>query len=157
MRQPLGTGPISCGSFLPFPEHIVECAFETHDDMLCIPCQLAAVLSISLNEAVAYFDEFLEPGWRVVGITPLQLKELCRRQGRSFYYLNGHRMLDNYEPPSKNRALKSVALTSWGGHAYLYNSARSVCGKHLASSDSKCASGSSGRVLHPLGTITPKT
>ena len=71
MRQPLGTGPISCGSFLPFPEHIVECAFETHDDMLCIPRQLATVLSINLNEAVAYFDEFLEPGWRVVGITPL--------------------------------------------------------------------------------------
>ena len=79
--------------------------------MLCIPRQLAVVLSISLGEAIAYFDEFLEPGWRAVGITPLQLKELCRRQGRSFYYLNGHRMIDNYEPPSKNRALKSVDLT----------------------------------------------
>ena len=114
MRQPLGTGPISCGSFLPFPEHIVECAFETHDDMLCIPRQLAVVLSISLNEAAAYFDELLEPRWRAIGITPLQLKELCRRQGRSFYYLNGHRMLDHYEPPSKKRALKSLALSSWG-------------------------------------------
>ena len=44
-------------------------------------------------------------------------------------------MLDSYEPPVKNR-LKSGAMTSWGGHAYLYSSARVVCTKHLANSGS---------------------
>ena len=45
-------------------------------------------------------------------------------------------MLDTYEPPVKNRTLKAIALTSWGGHAYLYTNARSVCTRHLASSGS---------------------
>ena len=44
MRQPLGAGPVGCGSFLPHCEHIVDCAFETHDDMLCVPRQIAHVL-----------------------------------------------------------------------------------------------------------------
>ena len=69
------------------------------------------------------------------GGAPLELKELCRRQGRSFYFLNGHRMLDSYDPPNKNRKLKNIALTSWDGHAYLFSSARAVCTRHLASSD----------------------
>ena len=85
----------------------------------------------NLDEAISYFDEFLKPGWQACGVTPLEIKELCRRQGRSLYFLYGHRMLDSYEPPVKNR-LKSVAMTSWGGHAYLYSSARVVCTKHLA-------------------------
>ena len=69
------------------------------------------------------------------GVAPLELKELCRRQGRSFYFLNGHRMLDTFEPPAKSR-LKSIALTSWEGHAYLYTSARAVCTRHLTGSGS---------------------
>ena len=119
MRQPLGAGPLSCAAFLPFPEEIVDAAWETHDDRLCVPRQLAAVLGVSLDEAMSYFDEFLKPGWQEWGVAPLELKELCRRQGRSFYFLNGHRMLDAYEPPAKNHSLKSISLTCWGG-ACLY-------------------------------------
>ena len=66
----------------------------------------------------------------------MEVKELCRRQRRSVYLLSGHRLLDNYEPPQTNRSLRSVALTCWEGHAYLYTSARAVCAKHLATADS---------------------
>ena len=85
MRQPLGAGPVSCASFLPYSDCILDCAFETHDDMLCVPRQLANVLGVSLGEAISYFNDFLAIGWQQCGVTPLELKELCRRQGRSFY------------------------------------------------------------------------
>ena len=94
MRQPLGAGPVSCASFLPYSDCIVDCAFETHDDLLCVPRQLANVLGVSLGEAISYFDAFLELGWQHRCVTPLELKELCRRQGHSYYYLSGHKMLD---------------------------------------------------------------
>ena len=49
-------------------------------------------------------------------------------------------MLDNYEPPRKKRSLRSIAMTSWEGNAYMYNNARCVCvclcAKHF-SADSK--------------------
>ena len=64
MRQPLGAGPVSCAAFLPHSEHIVDAAWETHDDMLCVPRQLAAVLRISLNEAIGMFDDYLPSGWQ---------------------------------------------------------------------------------------------
>ena len=99
-----------------------------------MPRQIAAVLGKSLAEAASWFDEFLAEGWRECGVTPLEIKELCRRQGRAYYFLNGHRMLDTFEPTAKSR-LKSIALTSWDGHAYLYASARAVCTRHLAGSE----------------------
>lgn len=134
MRAPLGAGPIGCAAFLPYPEHICDAAWESHDakDKLCVPRQVAQVLNINLDEAISYFDDMLEPGWEDVGVTPLELKELCKRQGRAFFFLVGFKLLDLYEPPRKNRALKSIALTSWEGHAYLYNSARAVCARRLS-------------------------
>ena len=133
MRQPLGANPVSCAAFLPYPENIVDAAFEVHDDMLCVPRQLASVLAITLDEAISYFDEFLASGWQATGVTPLQLKEMCMRQGRSFYFLSGQRMLDIYEPPAQTRRQRSVALTSWQGHSYIYNDAKSICARHIAS------------------------
>ena len=60
LRQPLGASPVSCAAFLPFPELIVECAFDSHDDKLCVPRQIAAVLGKSLAETISWFDEFLD-------------------------------------------------------------------------------------------------
>ena len=74
MRQPLGAGPINCASFLPYPELIVQSAFETHDDKLCVPRQLAKVLGVSLSETISYFDEFLS-NWQERGVTPLEIKK----------------------------------------------------------------------------------
>ena len=114
MRQPLGAGPMSCAAFLPYADEIVDCAFEAHDDLLCAPRQLANVVRINLDEAIGYFDDFLPPGWQARGVAPLELKELCRRQGRSFYFLNGHRMLDSFEPPVKKQTAASCRVNQLG-------------------------------------------
>ena len=55
--------------------------------MLCVPRRLAAVLGVNMDEALSYFDEFLDPGWTERGVTPLEVRKLCERQGRCFYYL----------------------------------------------------------------------
>ena len=73
MRQPLAAGPLSCAAFLPYADEIVDCAFDAHDDLLCVPRQMANVLRISLNEAISYFDDFHEPGWQARGVAPLEL------------------------------------------------------------------------------------
>ena len=113
MRQPLGAGPISCACFLPYPDCVTDVAFEQHDDMLCVPRQLANVLGISLAETLGYFDEFLETDWQQRGATALEIKELCTRQGRAFYFLSGTKMLDTYEPPIKSR-IRAIALNCLG-------------------------------------------
>ena len=102
----------------------------------CVPRQLAAVLGVSLDEASSYFNEFLDPGWRERGVTALEVRALCERQGRCFYFLSGHRMLDVYEPPAKRRALRGVAMTSWEGHSYMYTNARTVCQRHVSVGES---------------------
>lgn len=59
MCLPLGISPVSCVAFLQYAEHILDCVFDTHGDMLCIPRQLGNVLRISVNEAISYFDDLL--------------------------------------------------------------------------------------------------
>ena len=66
MRQPLGS--LRCAGFLAHADHVVDSAFQIHDDMLCAPRQLADVLDVSLDEAIGYFDEFLQPGWQQRGV-----------------------------------------------------------------------------------------
>ena len=48
--------------FLPYSDCIVDCAFETHDDLVCVQRQLANALGVSLCEAISYFEDFLELG-----------------------------------------------------------------------------------------------
>ena len=57
MRQPLAGKPLACAAFLPYPDQIVDCAFEDHDDCLCVPRQLAAVLNEPLEDIVEYFNQ----------------------------------------------------------------------------------------------------
>ncbi len=59
MRQPLAGKPLACAAFLPYPDQIVDCAFEDHDDCLCVPRQLAAVLNKPLEDIIEYFNHFL--------------------------------------------------------------------------------------------------
>ena len=59
MRQPLAGKPIARAAFLPYPDQIVDCAFEDHDDCLCVPRQLAAVLNMPMQDIMEYFNIFL--------------------------------------------------------------------------------------------------
>ena len=75
MRQPLGS-LLSCAAFLAHADHVVDSAFESHDDKLCVPRQLADVLGVSIDTAIGYFDEFLEPGWQQRGVSALEVRML---------------------------------------------------------------------------------
>ena len=66
MRQPLGSGPLSCAAFLAHADHIVDSAFKTHDGKL----------GVGLDEAISYFHEMLQPGWQERGVTPLEVRAL---------------------------------------------------------------------------------
>ena len=69
MRQPLAGKPLACAAFLPYPDQIVDCAFEDHDDCLCVPRQLAAVLNEPLEDIVEYFNQFFETdAWQQRGV-----------------------------------------------------------------------------------------
>ena len=74
MRQPLGATPLGCAAFLPHADDITPAAWVAHDDRLCVPRQLAEVLQVPLGEALAWFDDLLEPGWRSVVVSAEQLK-----------------------------------------------------------------------------------
>ena len=55
MRQPLAGKPLACAAFLSYRGQIIDCAFEDHDDCLCVPRQLAAVLNEPPEDIVEYF------------------------------------------------------------------------------------------------------
>lgn len=132
MHQPLGTAPVGCTAFLLRADEITPSAWQTHDDKLCVPRQLAEVLDITMNEAMGWFDEFLNPEWRLVGVSPDQIKEMCHHQNRPLLVCAGQRCVDRYDPPQKTKGVKAVGFTCWRGHAYFYRDARTVATRSVS-------------------------
>jgi len=70
MHQDLSRGaPLRGGAmgaaFLPHPpECFLDEAFETHDDCLCVPRQLAVLLRRTMEDICSSLDRLLEEGWR---------------------------------------------------------------------------------------------
>ncbi len=90
MRQPLAGKPLACAAFLPYPDQIVDCAFEDHDDCLCVPKQLAAVLNEPLEDIVEYFNQCFETdAWQQPGVSPQDMKHFCVLHGHAFYFCQG--------------------------------------------------------------------
>ena len=56
MRQPLAGEPLACAAMLPYPDQIIDCAWEDHDDCLCVPRQLSVLLNEPLEDIVEYFN-----------------------------------------------------------------------------------------------------
>ena len=123
-------------SFLPYHEQILEQAFEKHDDMLCVPRQIAILLGKSLASISASFDDLLgSPQWRSEGISAVEMKKWCCLRGHPFMFVSSGKLLLLHEPPVKRgRALAGVAFD---GHFYFYKSARCLAGWHLANAISK--------------------
>jgi hypothetical protein len=122
MRRPLGVLRSACTQ-LPFPELIMDEAFEEHGDKLCVPRQLAALLKMSLEETCTAFDNICDADWRLRGISPDEILEFCKFHGCPMFFWAGQ-MQATYDPPHKlNRA---VAFTSWEHHAYLYKNAKAI-------------------------------
>ena len=86
LDRPTGARPVF-GNFL-FPEALCDEAFEEHDDMLCCPRQMAAVLKkdfgvicsdLSAIERQLYQTET----WQEKGCTPRMVIEYCRSRSWS--------------------------------------------------------------------------
>ena len=102
MRQPLAGKPLSCAIFLPYPDQIIDCAWEDHGDCLCVPRQLSVLLSEPLGDIIEYFSQFYEnTTWQDSGVCAKDLKQFCVLNNLAFYFCQGHQLLDIYEP--KNR------------------------------------------------------
>ncbi len=68
MREKLGCLR-NAAAQLPLHEHIIPEAFESHDDKLCVPRQLAVLLQKSLEVIADSFDELLgSSDWMSEGI-----------------------------------------------------------------------------------------
>ena len=121
---------------LPLHEHIIEEAFEMHDDMLCIPRQLAILLQKSLEEIADSFDELLGTSeWRTEGICAEELKDWCALRGHPFMFISGGKLIHLHEPPTKRgRCLAAVAYDS---HIYFYRSARVLSGWRVSTEPTK--------------------
>ncbi|CAE8648738.1 unnamed protein product [Polarella glacialis] len=122
----------NAAAILPYHEHLLEEAFEQHDDMLCVPCQLSLLLGRSMKEICASFDDLLGmEQWRAEGICAKTLLKCCALRGHTFFFVNSGKLLLMHDPPMKRgRALAGVAFD---GHLYMYKSARCLANWYLAS------------------------
>ena len=129
MRQPLAGKPLACGVFLPYPDQILDCAWEDYDDCLCVPRQLSVLLNEPLEDYVECFNQFYgSEDWQQKGICPADLKQFCVLNNLGFYFCQGHSLLDIYEPKKPKRC---IAFCAYNGHCYMYKSANSICRRTL--------------------------
>jgi len=78
MRQPLAGKPLACAAMLPYPDQIIDCAWEDHNDCLCVPRQLAYLLNEPFEDILEYFNQFYDGiTWQQVGVCPKDLKQFC--------------------------------------------------------------------------------
>ena len=90
MRQPLAGKPLACGAMLPYPDQIIDIAWEDYNDHLCVPRQLAYLLNEPLEDIVEYFNQFYEgTNWQQVGVCPRDLKQFCVLNNLAFYFRQG--------------------------------------------------------------------
>ena len=75
---------------LPHGEHILDAAFEVHEDKLCIPRQLAALTGIPMEDICANFDSICPEGWREEGVSLAELLEWCKQHQRPGHNFRQH-------------------------------------------------------------------
>ncbi len=130
MREKLGCLR-NAAAQLPLHEHIIAEAFESHDDKLCVPRQLAVLLQKSLEVIADSFDELLgSSDWRSEGICAEELKDWCALRGHPFMFISGGKLIHLHQPTQKRgRCLAAIAFDS---HIYFYRSARVLSGWHVS-------------------------
>ena len=136
MRQPLGCLR-NCAAFLPFPDQVLPIDFESHDDRLCVPRQLAELLGQKLEQMCESFDELMcGDGWREIGISANDLRRWCVQRGHPFLFVNSHKLISVYSPPVKHG--RAIACCSFDDHAYIYKTARVFSSWRIQDEKKKC-------------------
>ncbi len=79
-HTPMGHQLRRAADFIPHADQVLESAYDQSDDRLCVPRQLAELLSEDFHELCADFDDRLE-NWRPRGITSKELGQWCTDRG----------------------------------------------------------------------------
>ena len=75
---------------IPYPDLVLEAAYEMHDDKLCVPRQLAILLGRPLRELCESFDDLLgTDSWRSAGLAAETLKKWCVLRGHPLFFVSG--------------------------------------------------------------------
>ena len=115
----------SSAAFLPHPpECYLDEAFQEHDDCLCVPRQLAALLNRPLGTICESFDEILDEGWRDQGARPEELEKWCALHGHPYFLVRTGKLVKIVDPPEKLG--KAVAYCLFDNHCFMYKTARTV-------------------------------
>ena len=124
LRRPLGALQlVGAAAFLPYPDQILDVAWEVFDDKFCIPRQLAVLLKQPMEDIIEEFDRLTQREWHEEGLTPFDVRAFCVERQLAYYCVGQGMLLDTYRPQAKGRG---VAFAMYGGHAYFYKSARCV-------------------------------
>jgi hypothetical protein len=132
LRQPMAALR-SCAAQLPFPEQILPEAFEDHQDKLCVPRQLAALLGRPMQAIVDIISSLKEGSeWMALGLSVEDLRQFAVSEGHPFFFCSSNRLLLAYDPPQKLG--KAIACALHDGHCYMYRSARCLANWHVRES-----------------------
>ena len=100
----VGTAPLSA-SELPFAEHLCAEAFESHDDHLCVPRQVAALLALDFGLVCNEFEILEQKAYgtrdmHTKGCTPRLVLEFAKERGLGCAILHNGALLEQYPGPN---------------------------------------------------------
>jgi hypothetical protein len=106
-------GPVSAAAFVPYADQVLDAAWETHDDKLCVIRQLAVLLEQREEDLCDEFDRLLQREWRHEGLDTDDVLLYCKEHALPYYCLHAGR-IRAWMPLAP--AGKAVAFCAFGGH-----------------------------------------
>ena len=104
---------------IPHAQYLLPEALQVHADRLCVPRQVAVILSRDLESVCDAFDEVVAAiypeetpfigGWRQEGCTPRMLLELARMWSCNCLILSGSKSLQKYRCENP----EALLVASW--------------------------------------------
>jgi hypothetical protein len=115
LTRRLGTAPARL-SQLPHPDGIVSEAFEAHDDRLCVPRQMAAVLRQDLDEVLRGLNDVVgNCEWQEEGATAEMVVAYAKARGLGWCVLHNGTALES------GRGWPALVFAVHEAHAYFYH------------------------------------
>ena len=125
LQRRMRGGPCAISRFL-YPEALCKEAFEEHDDHLCCPRQIAAVLRLDLGEVIQQLGEvelalYQTSELEERGCTPLMLLEFAKKRQIGCVVLHNEAVIETLVGPTP------LAFVVHENHCYLYS--RPACAR----------------------------
>ena len=111
VNRPLGTSPLHSETFL-LSKHILPLAYDNHNDKLCVPRQLAYILSKNFNEVIS------DLGNETAGYSLATIVDYCKKELLRCVCIHNNEVLDRIEGDLDQPI---IAFLVHGDHAYFYN------------------------------------